>query len=187
MKRWVCIGIALIVAGCAPERTPTVGRLYLVPVDAAKAAMMEWNEKEVNACFGPAKASDAVGGWPRQFYTRGECNLYFMFRDGKVHSVEGYGSEQECWWLMDACERGYTFRPGTREVWEPWTMAEVTACFGEPVKDEAPWKEHPMRTERDGCSMRLDFEDQHRLDIYYWSEAQKGDCKRLLRKCEDIR
>lgn len=187
MKSWACIGVALIAAGCASQRTPVVGRPYLVPIDAAKAAMLDWSEKEVNACFGSAKDSDTVGGWPRYFHERGACKFQFMFRDGNVHSVEGYGNVQECWWLMDACERGVEFRPATRGVWEPWTMGEVTACFGEMEEIEAPWKEHPMQASRDGCRMNLDIEEQQRLNIYYWSEGEKGDCKRLLRKCEDIR
>jgi hypothetical protein len=71
----------------------------------------------------------------------------------------------------------------------------VAACFGERTEDPASfkvhrlsteWKQNPMHTERDGCSMNFDLEATQRLSIFYWSDAEKGACRRLLQKCEEI-
>jgi hypothetical protein len=172
-----------------------VPRAYLVPPDAAKNAMLDWTEIDVNACFGASTGSNAVAGLTRYFYSRGDCKPGFIFRNGKVHSVEGYGSEQECWWVMDACEKGKNFQEAPRDKWQRWTIGEVAACFGERTENPASfkvhplsteWKENPMHTERDGCSMNFDLEATQRLSIFYWSEAENGACRRLLQKCEEI-
>jgi len=172
-----------------------VPRAYLVPVDAAKNAMLDWTESDVNACFGAPTGRDLVAGLTRYFYSRGDCKPGFIFRNGKVHSVEGYGSEQECWWVMDACEKGKSFQEAPRDKWQRWTIGEVAACFGERTEDPASfkvhrlsteWKQNPMHTERDGCSMNFDLEATQRLSIFYWSDAEKGACRRLLQKCEEI-
>ncbi len=67
--------------------------------------MLKWTEADVRACFGAPKDSDLVAGWSRYRYKRDDCTAYIMFKDGKVHSVEGYGSEQECWRVVGACKK----------------------------------------------------------------------------------
>jgi hypothetical protein len=85
-------------------------RAYLVPSDAAKSAMLDWTESEANACLGPPRGSDQVAGLTRYLYSRDGCQIQLIFRNGKVYSAEGYGSEQECWWVADACDRGRSFQ-----------------------------------------------------------------------------
>jgi len=87
----------------SPEPTPPA-RATVSP-RAAKDAMLKWTEADVRTCFGAPKDSDLVAGWPRYRYKRDDCTAYIMFRDGKVHSVEGYGSEQECWRVVEACKK----------------------------------------------------------------------------------
>ncbi len=179
---------ALIVRELFASVRLLVPRAFLVPTDAARNRMREWTESDVNACFGAGTRIDTVAGLVRYSYALGNCKPYFIFRNGKVHSVEGYGSEQECWWVADACERGMDLQEAPRETWQRWTIDEVAACFGEPTEDQAAaFNHHPMRTERDGCSMRIDLEATQRLSIHSWSEAEKGACLRLLHKCEEIR
>jgi hypothetical protein len=160
-------------------------RAYLVPSDAAKSAMLDWTESEANACLGPPRGSDQVAGLTRYLYSRDGCQIQLIFRNGKVYSAEGYGSEQECWWVADACDRGRSFQEAPHHTWQRWTTEEVAACFGVPTPDHAAYKHLSMRTERDGCSMRLDLDERERLSIDDWSEADKGACRRLLRKCEE--
>lgn len=186
MKSWKPVCLLLILAGCTQQTPPALVRPYLVPIDAAKKVMLDWTEKDVNACFGAAKDSDMIAGIPRYFHERGGCKLYFMFKDGNVHSVEGYGDVQTCWWVADACERGVEFQEAPTVAWRKWTIDEVAACFGQPQEDRAPWKYYSMRTERDGCSMMLDLNETGRLSIDYWSETKKGAYRQLLRNCDDL-
>jgi hypothetical protein len=112
---------ALLLAACSPSAVPpspsapalspqrpagpaapTV-RPYTVPVYAASNELLGWSEQDVLACFGPSVAQDQIGGLPRHMFRRDACTEWIMFRDGQVHSVEGYGAEQECWWVVDAC------------------------------------------------------------------------------------
>jgi hypothetical protein len=74
------------------------------PPGAAKTTLLTWTEADVRTCFGAPKDSDVVAGWPRYRFKRGACTAYIMFHDGKVHSVEGYGSEPECWRVVEACK-----------------------------------------------------------------------------------
>jgi hypothetical protein len=115
MRFLALIVVAALIAACTPEVTPAakplVLRPYIVPPSATKAALLDWSERAVNACFGQPVASDIIAGVPRHFYRRDRCAQYFIFKDGKVLSVEGYGAEEECWWVAEACERGQEFRP----------------------------------------------------------------------------
>jgi len=147
--------------------------------------MLDWSEKDVDACFGAAKDSDMIAGIPRYFHERGSCKLWFTFKDGKVHSVENLFTDmQTCWWVVDACERKVEVQEAPAITWQKWTLDEVAACFGKPEEDPQPWKKNPMRTERNGCSMMIDLEDTGRLWLNYWSETKKGACRQLLRDCE---
>jgi len=77
----------------------------IVSPEAAKDAILKWTEADVRTCFGSPKDSDVVAGWPRYRYIRDKCTAYIMFKDGKVHSVEGNGSEPECWRVVEACQK----------------------------------------------------------------------------------
>ena len=72
---------------------------------AAKQAMMRWTEADVRACFGSPKDNDLVAGLPRYRFKREDCTTYVIFKDGKVLSIEGYGSESECWKVVLACTK----------------------------------------------------------------------------------
>lgn len=81
------------------------GNATAVPPESAKQAMMKWSEADVRGCFGPPKDSDVIAGLTRYRFVRESCTSYIMFKDGKVASVEGYGSEPECWQVVQACRK----------------------------------------------------------------------------------
>ena len=170
------------VAACAPKEEALVPRPYIVPPYATQAALQEWSESDVNACFGQPESSDIIACSPRYFYRRDDCAQDFIFKDGKVLSAEGHGAEQECWWVAESCERGQELRPAKRNVWASWTFEEVKACFGKPDHTTKP----PVFNVS-GCSLRLDLNHDHRLWIINWNETEAGACKRLLRKCADFK
>jgi hypothetical protein len=91
----IALGIVAAISGCTP----------IVPVNAAHDEIMSWSKDDVLACFGPAKDSDVVAGWPRYWFQRGDCQEWIMFDGDKVHAVQGYGAEQECWWVAKACKK----------------------------------------------------------------------------------
>lgn len=86
----------------APQQQAPV-RPYLVPANAAKNEIMTWSKDQVFACFGPPKDSDQVAGWPRYWFQRDQCSEWIMFNGEMVHAVQGYGAEQECWWVVNEC------------------------------------------------------------------------------------
>lgn len=120
------VPVALL-AGCAQQ--PTARAMpYIAPAWAAKQAMLTWTEDDVLACFGRAKGSDTIAGWQRVLHERGECKVHFQFKDGHVHAAEGvWGTEQACWWTVEACERGAP--DVARDSWRRWTADELVACF----------------------------------------------------------
>jgi len=182
VKRLIVFALIFLFVACAQRMSP-MPRSYVVPIDAAENALKEWGQSDVKACFGEPKEEDMVGGWPREYYARSACKLYFMFRDGRVHSVEGYGNVQECWWLMDAYERNLEYRTAPTEQWLSWTPDEIVKCFGEPTKDIVESGYHQMRVDRGGCQISLDLEDLGRIFMRDWIETDTGACKRLLRSC----
>jgi hypothetical protein len=67
-----------------------------------------------------------------------------------------------------------------------WTPREVNACFGDfsgtKLVEGVTW----MRLGRDGCSMSIVLDAVHHLHIREWAEADRGDCRRVLRKCDEV-
>ena len=108
-RAWSSLAAAVLLAGCAtpppPSPPPATYHRPIVSPWAAKHAMMKWTEADVRACFGAPRDSDMVASWPRYRFQRGGCTEHVMFKNGKVHSVEGYGFEQECRWVVDACQK----------------------------------------------------------------------------------
>ena len=95
----------IAIVGCAPtERESQPQARPIVPVNAAHDEIMSWSKDDVLACFGPAKDSDMVGGWPRYWFHRDDCKEWIMFDGNKVHAVQGYGAEQACYWVAKACK-----------------------------------------------------------------------------------
>src|SRR5262249_9628157 len=80
-----------------------------------------------------------------------------------------------------------TAQAAVGETWQAWTMDEVIACFGQPKEDVVTNGSHAMRIERDGCSITMDLQATHRLYMHDWKETNKGACRRLLHKCDEIR
>jgi hypothetical protein len=77
----------------------------IVSPETAKNAMLKWTEADVRTCFGAPKDTDVVAGWQRHRFQRDACTAYVMFKDGNVHSVEGYGSEPECRRVVEICKK----------------------------------------------------------------------------------
>lgn len=189
---WSSLLLTAFLAGCAgqPPPAPSVSWPYIVPTAAAKQEMSRWTEQQVRACFGEPLDSDVVAGVPRYRFQRGACTEFVMFKDGKVHSVEGYGAEQECWWVVDACAGPSASHPAApvtlAESWRSWTMEEVVACFGAPREDVPAGQSRALRVERDGCAIDMDLEATHRLFMHEWTETEPGACRRLLQGCDGI-
>jgi hypothetical protein len=195
MKAWAILGLAAMVTACTPQPAPTpppssTTRPYLLPTIAVKEELMTWTEPQVRSCFGQPLDSDVVAGQPRYRFQRGACTALMMSTDGKVHSVEGYGKEQECWWVIDACEDPSAPRPAAPVAlatsWRSWSMDDVAACFGEPSEGSSSGGSRNLRTERDGCTIDMQLESTHRLSMIQWSQSEPGACRRLLHKCDGI-
>jgi hypothetical protein len=189
MKPWPTLAVAATLVACAPHPTtqqPSARVPYMVPIDAVKQEMASWTEQQVRACFGSPLDSDVVAGVPRYRFQRGACTEHVMFKDGKVLSVEGYGAEQECWWVVDACEDPSASHPAAPALpitaWWTWSRADVAACFGEP-KDIASIHPDAFRVERDGCTIDMNIDDRRYLSMIQWTETGKGSCRRLLHEC----
>jgi hypothetical protein len=191
MKRRAVFALAAMLAACtaapAPQ-PPTTSRPYLLPLTAVREELLTWTEPEVRSCFGAPLDNDVVAGLPRYRFVRGDCTAAIMFVDGKVHSVEGYGLQQECWWVIDACEDPSSPRPAAPVAlatsWRSWTMDDVAACFGEPNAGTWSGQSRNLRTERDGCTIDMQLEQTHRLAMIQWSQTEPGACRRLLHKCD---
>jgi hypothetical protein len=166
-------------AACAPKEEALVSRPYIVPPYATQVALQEWSER-CERLFRPARIQRQHCRHARYFYRRDDCAQYFIFKDGKVLSAEGYGAEQECWWVAESCERGEELRPAKRNVWASWTFEEVKACFGKP--------DHTSHRNLTSPDARLP-RSQPRPSIvdYRWNETEAGACKRLLRNARTSR
>jgi hypothetical protein len=110
-----------------------------------------------------------------------------MFGDGKVRSVEGNGSEQACWWVVNACEDPSASHPAAPQppitAWRTWSRDDVVACFGEPtpIMAEMPGA---FRVARDGCTIQMRIDGANRLSMAQWIESEKGACRRLVNRCD---
>jgi hypothetical protein len=194
MKSRALLALAVMaLAACTPRpaatpQPPTTSRPYLLPLTAVREELLTWTEPEVRACFGAPLDSDVVAGLPRYRFVRGACTAAIMFVDGKVHSVEGYGLQQECWWVIDACEDPSSPRPAEPVAlatsWRSWSMDEVAACFGEPQVGTWSNQTRNLRTARDGCTIDMQLEQTHRLSMVQWEQTEPGACRRLLHKCD---
>jgi hypothetical protein len=195
---YTTFGLAAMLVACAPQppaqqqpapQQPSARVPYIVPVMATRQEFSSWTEQRVRACFGAPLDSDAVAGSLRYRFQRGACTENFTFQDGKVFSVEGYGAEQECWWVVDACEDSSASHPAApvayARAWRAWSMDDVTACFGKP-KDVASNSPNRFLVERDDCTIDMDIDNTRRLFMHKWNETEKGACRRLLHKCDAI-
>ena len=74
--------------------------------------------------------------------------------------------------------------PALSEEWRKWTTGEVTACFGHETATTIVEGTKRFQVGREGCTMRVELDAEHRLVIHDWTETDKGACRRLLSKCD---